>query len=266
MVVNDTFRYCNDFRGDGVDGLIWLWSEVKGKTNALLLDMVRRTGILRDTGIVQLQANVNVYDLPPDCIRPLRFMVNGLGGTLILPRTMSELDLLGQPMNVKGDPYYFMRDLLGPDQVAFFPTPSQRGASFTRDSPYGLLRGVFDAYGNFIPYDANLALRRIAGVPFVRTGDGNIIREVISPTGNIQVTYVRAPANWTDPDGYPDDGIPEHTHKDLKYGLACEILPVSKKPLHILKLVRAKKKWDSVIYNLQRISEYQGAMSGMEPI
>ncbi len=266
QVVNDTLRFCNDYRGDAVNGLIWQWAEVAAKGNDLLIDIVRRTGILRDTAIIQLQTDVSVYDLPPDCVRPLRFMVNGLGGTLILPRTMSELDLQGQPMNVEGDPYYFMRDLLGPDQVAFFPTPYQDGSTFTRDSDYGSLRGIQDAEGNYLPYDANLPLRRIAGVPFVRTGDGHIIREVISPMGNIQVTYVRAPANWSGTDVYPDDGIPEFIHKDLKFGLAELILPASKKPLHILKLARAKQKWANVIFNLQRIAESQGAMAGMEPV
>lgn len=264
-VVASTLRFCNDYRGDNTDGFLWKWSETASRANDLVLDLVRRTGILRDTKTIVLEEDVNVYDLPPDCIRPLRFMVHGLQGSLILPRTMAELDLVGQPMNVEGDPYYFMADHLTWGQIAFFPTPYRDGSTFTRDSDYGLLRQVRDADGN-LPFDDNRPLRRIRGVPFVRGGDGQIIRELISPYGNVQVTYVRAPARWTDPNSYPDPDIPEFIHPFLKYGVSETILRSSKKPLHAIKLPIAKKKWNDAVLTLQRHCEYQGSTKGLEPI
>ena len=266
MVVNDTFRFVNDFRGDGKDGFVWSWSELASRANELILDLVRETGILRDTQTIILEEDLNIYDLPPDCIRPLRFMIHGLQGSLILPRTMSELDLVGQQMNVEGDPYYFIKDLLGPDQICFFPTPYRDGSSFTRDSPTGLLRQIKDAEGNYITYDANLPLRRITGVPFTRRGDGRIIREVISPYGNIQVTFIRAPSFWTNPEGYPDSDIPDWIHKDLKYGVSEKVLVTSKLPLHKFKLPVAREKWLAAKWKLQRNIEYVGPLVGCEPV
>ena len=265
QVVNDTFRYCNDYRGDGTNGFSWLWSEVAARANDLLLELVQKTGILRDTQTIHLIEGTNIYDLPPDCIRPLRFMIHGLGGAIVLPRTVSELDLQGQPLAIEGDPYYFLRDHLGPSQVAFFPTPWRDGSTFTRDSDYGLLRGIEDADG-YLPFDANKPLRRIRGVPFVRRGDGRIIREVISTYGNIQVTFVRAPERWLDPEKYPDSDIPDWIHPHLKYGVAEKVLVSSKKPLHALKLQRATLKWASARFELQRHCEHLGPMVGMEPV
>ncbi len=265
QVVNDTLRYVSDYRGDEANGFTWLRSEVISRANDLILELVQKTGILRDTQTIHLIDGTNIYDLPSDCIRPLRFMIHGLGGTIVLPRTMSELDLIGQPLAVEGDPYYFLRDHLDPSQVAFFPTPYREGSTFTRDSDYGLLRGIEDADG-YLPFDANKPLRRIRGVPFVRRGDGQIIREVISTYGNIQVTFVRAPEIWLDPEKYPDADIPDWIHPHLKYGVAEKVLISSKKPLHALKLQRATLKWSAARFELQRHCEHLGPMVGMEPV
>ena len=266
QVVNDTLRYCNDYRGEEENGFTWLRSEVIARANDLLLELVQKTGILRDTQTIPLKKDINIYDLPPDCIRPLRFMIHGLGGNIVLPRTMSELDLQGQPLAVKGDPYYFLRDHLAPSQVAFFPTPYRTGSTFTRDSDYGLLRQIKDADGNLLPFDANLPLRRIRGVPFVRRGNGGIIREVISTYGNMQVTFVRAPEKWGDPEKYPDSDIPDWIHPHLKYGVAEKVLISSKRPLHALKLQRAVLKWAAARFELQRHCDYLGPMAGMESV
>lgn len=217
QVVDDTLRFVNDFKGTGQDGYLWKWNEVKARANDLVIDLVRRTGLLRHTDKITLEEDVNVYDLPVDCIRPLHLMLDGVDGTLVLPRSLNELDFQGQPIAISGDPYYVYRDVLLPTQIGFFPTPSSDGSA----TDY---------------------------------------------SGNILVVYVRAPLMWDNPDSYPDPEIPDWCHKDFKYGLAEMILPTSNKPLHISKLVRAKKKWMRTVYQVQRICEFAGPLTGMEPV
>ena len=217
QVVDDTLRFCNDFKGTGADGVTWTWAEVKGRASQLLIDLVRKTGCLRATATIILAAGTSVYNLPSDCIRPLRFTFDGFDGTLVLPRTISELDLQGVELSTSGDPYYFMRDTLGPSQIAVYPKPQTAGDPATEE-------------------------------------------------GNVIVTYVCAPAAWTTNGASPDAGIPEWIHKDLKYGLAEMILPMSDKPLPVQKLIRAKVKWAKAIIDLQGWIEHQGPMVGVEPI
>jgi hypothetical protein len=88
----------------------------------------------------------------------------------------------------------------------------------------------------------------------------------VTEEGNVIVTYVCAPAAWTTNGNNPDAGIPEWIHKDLKYGLAEMILPMSDKPLHVQKLDRARKKWAKAVADLQIWIGHQGPMVGVQPI
>jgi len=266
QVINDSLRLCNDYQGDGKNGKTWTWLEVRREAQGLLLDLVRRTGILKDTQVIPLTEDDQVYDLPSDCIRLTRVNIHGYSGFILLPRQMSEDDLVGRTQDESGYPTRFFRDILPPGQIGVHPIPNQDGSSFTRDSNTGLLRQIKDADGNYIEYDANRPLRRISGVPFTRRGRGRIIREVISPYGNIQVTFIRVPDLWVKPAAYPDSDIPEYIHKDLKYGIAARLLMGSKKKIHILKRKRFGLKWRTVIGNLQRHTEYKGPMQEAYPI
>lgn len=265
-VINETLRLVNDYQGDGKNGKTWAWTEVRKEAQSLLLDLVRKTGILKNTQVIPLLKDQQVYDLPPDCIRLLRVNIHGYGGWVLLPREASEYDLMGSPQDESGDPGNFFRDILPPGQIGVNPIPNRDGSTFTRDSTTGLLREIRDADGNTIDFDANRPLRRIKGVPFTRSGTGRLIREVISPYGNLQVTYVRAPAKWEKPNSYPDADIPEYIHKDLKYGVAARVLAGSRKPLHLLKRKRFLMKWQAVERNLQRRTEHKGPMAGAYPI
>lgn len=266
MVINDTLRYCNDYRGDGKDGRLWTWAECQDRANYVLMDMVRRTGILKATRTIPLQKDVSIYDLPLDCVRILRVGIHGIEGNVILPTTQAEMDLIRQPMSTKGDPFKFLRDIMAPNQICFYPIPYRDGSATSRDSDYGLLRQIKDADGNLLPFDGNLALRRVRGVPFARSGDGGIIREVISTYGNVQVTYIRNPAKWEDPEGYPDADIPVYTHYNLKHGIAERLLPTSRRKIHIIKYQRSKIKWAKVMADLQVYAERVGPLVGIEPV
>ena len=259
QVVSDTQRLCNDFIATGKDGDTWAWAEMRTAVQDTLLDMVRRTGILRETRVIFLEEDGQVYDLPGDCIRLLRVGINKITGSVVLPTSISARDYAGLSRSAEGDPTGFYRDhTLGPNQIGFVPTPGQDGSTFTRDTAHGLLRRVTDSDGNELEYDANEALRRIRGVPATMSGDGHIIRDLVSLFGNIQVNYVRAPEKWERPDTYPEDDILPYIHKDLKYGAATRILKSSKKRLLNMKQGRFTVKWERVLGKLQRHAETMG--------
>ncbi|HUV77077.1 MAG TPA: hypothetical protein VMW06_03360 [Desulfobacterales bacterium] len=260
QILDDTLRLCNDFRASGSDGKKWSWEEAQTALKDTVLDMVRRTGVLKAVRILPLQEDVAIYDLFGDCIRILRVGIHGLSGTVVLPRSMAEYDRSGRGMVEEGFPREFFKDNIDFGKIGFYPTPSADGSSFTRDSDYGLLRRVVDEDGNVLPYDANLALRRISGVPFTRTGDGQIIREIISPYGNIMLTFVRAPEFPDNPNQYIDSEIPEYIHKDLKYGVADRLLTGSRLRVHQVKKKKFGPKWYGVVKDIQHIAEHKGPL------
>jgi len=266
QIVDDTFRLCGDFRGAQINGRTWTRSEVRSIANEKMLELIKLSGALKTVRSIPLLEGVNVYDLPPDCIMPLRFGMHGVDGYVLTHKSITDLDLIGCSRTTEGDPTTFYREFLAPNQVGVMPIPSRDGSTFLRSSDYGLLRQISDADGS-IPFDANRPLRQIRGVPFVRTGDGQIIREVISPFGNLQVHYIRAPKIiGTDEFQYPDEAIPELVHKDIKYGVAFELLKGSKKKVHRLKQQVFGMKWVETIRRLQRIVEHAGPMNDVRPI
>lgn len=268
QVINDSFRLINDYRGNGKDGKHFSWLEARTMAQDVLLNMVRRTGILRESRIIFLQTDMQTYSLPDDCIRILRVGINRARGSVVLPTSITERDYQSFARSSEGEPVEFWRDhTLAMNQIGFIPTPNQAGSSFTRDSDYGLLRRIVDEDGNALPFDANTGgLRTIQGVPLHVSGNARIIREVISLYGNIQVAYVRAPEKWTDPDGYPDSDIPDFIHKDIKYGLGSTLCTYSRQRIHQFKKVRFAAKWESVVGKLQRHCETTGPLDEAKPL
>lgn len=266
-VINGALRLCNDFTEDGNDGRMFTWDEARRKLWESLIQLAVETGILKDVQLIPLTVNSQIYDLPPNCVRLLRVQMNGPVGKIVLPKSVLEYDMAGQGISSLGDPENFFRDkYLPPNQIGFVPIPRTSGSTFTRDSDYGLLREIVDGDGNRLPFDDNLALRRITGVPFIRSGDGNIIRGIVSPYGNIQVTYVRVPDKWIEPGNYPDSDIPEYVHKDFKYGIAEKLLFGARKKLFQVKQKRFAWKWQNTLDDLKRYSQHMGNMANMEAL
>ncbi|KKN75076.1 hypothetical protein LCGC14_0384500 [marine sediment metagenome] len=260
QVINDTFRICGDYQGNGRDGLQWTWDEARIALKDALLDLIVTTGILKDWRTIPLEEDTPVYDLPNNCLRILRVGIHGLGGTVVFPRDVAEHDYQRTAMVAGGFPDSFFRDTLEPHQIGFYPTPDQAGSTFTRDSQYGLLRRVVDEDGNELTIDANLPLRRIGGVPMSRTGRGRIIREVVSEYGNIQILFLRTPFFPDNPDEYIDEDIPDHIHKDLKYGTSIRLMRGSRRRLHALKIRKFEPKWVRTKKSLQRVAEHKGPL------
>lgn len=267
QVVSDTQRLCNDYIAQGKDGDTWTWMEMKSAVQDTILDMVRRTGILRESRVIFLDEDEQVYDLPDDCIRLLRVGLNKITGSIALPTSISHRDMAGLSRSSEGQPTDFYRDhSLGPNQIGFIPTPGESGSTFLRDSDYGLLRRIIDSEGNELEFDANKALRRIVGIPISMSGRSHIIRELVSLYGNIQVNYIRAPEKWDRPNTYPEDDILPYIHKDIKYGAAARILKSSKKRLLIMKQGRFEVKWNRILGKLQRYAETMGVNDSASPI
>lgn len=265
QIVDGAFRLCSDFRASGADGRIWRYSEVLDDLNFTLIDLAKNTGILRGVGIIPLEADTNVYDLPADCIRPLRFALNGMAGNILVPSTLTYADLKEENRTSTGDPTEFYREFLAQNQIGFFPIPSEAGTTSTKDSDYGLLRKIVDADGT-VPFDDDKPLRRIRGVPFTRSGDGRIIREVASQDGNIEVWYVRIPYNLTRQDQYPDAGIPELIHMWIRYGVATRMCLYSRKKIHQEKLQRFGLIWRMAVNRVKRLVQWQGPISAVRPL
>jgi len=265
MMVNDTLRLCADYYGDGQDGRNWMWSEAQAAVKDAVFNMTRETEVLKESSLVPLTENVAVYDLPPNCLRILRVGIHGLAGRVVLPRAMAEYDYQQKNTSATGFPYEFFRDILSPNQIGVYPTPSQTGGDFTRDSDYGLLRQLTDADGARIPFDGNRALRRLAGVPFTRTGSGNIIREIIAPYGNLFLTYVRTPEFPTNPDHFIDSGIPEYVHKDIRYGAALLLLPQQSTTVTAMKVKKFAYKWKDAKFRLMTRSRHKGPNDSLRP-
>jgi hypothetical protein len=267
-VINGAFYLIGEYQGSGKDGKSFTWLEARGLLQDMLLETVRHTGVLRDQRVIFCEADEQVYDLPSDCIRILRVGIHTLTGEVVLPSSISERDYQQMARSSQGYPTVFYRDhSLAPNQIGFIPYPNQDGSSFVRGSDYGLLRRVVDEDGNALPMSSTAGgLRTIRGVPLRLTGSGNIIRDLVSLYGNIQVTYVRAPEKWEEPDGYPDADIPEYIHKDLKYGLAVKLGTRSRKKIHRMKAERFAAKWLSAMMRMQRHSETLGPLEEAKPI
>ena len=244
-VVDQTLALCGDFRGQGLDGHWRKREEVRAVAKRTYLSLVREAGVLRGSAVIPLIDGEYIYELPPDCLTLLICRANGVGSSssLILPSSAREIEARGIELTSEGSPLNFLRDILNAHQIAFFPTPDSTGSSFTRDSDYGLLRAIRDADGNYLPLDANQPVRDIRGVPFMRSGDGSILREVISPIGNIHVTYIRTPGRFEEDTDIPDNSIPTYLHKDFKFGVA-EMLLMTQSD----KVSRAKTKIYGILW------------------
>jgi hypothetical protein len=265
-MTDDALRLVGDFHGSGADGKWWLYTEAVAALKWAVLELVRKTGILKSIQVIPLKEGYYIYDLPWDCLRPLRFDTDGRSGTVISPVPISEMDYAGEDHDTDGTPTQFFKDILNHNQVGFVPNPDEAGSSYSADSDYLLLRRLTDSDGGELSYDDELALRRISGAPFVRVGDGSIIRWVISPEGNITVTYVRAPSFPDDLGDYIDGEIPVWCHKDLKYGAALWLMTGYDSAIWRAKKQVFTRKWRAMLGQVQRLCEHKGPLDAAEPM
>ena len=261
-IIGETRIICGDLLPDGKAGRVWHRSEVAGAVNRAVLDAIDLAGGLRASSVIPLTEDVNVYDLPTDCFRLTRVSMHGLEGYVVLPTTITEIDLIGGTRAATGDPVQFFREFLDQDQIGVLPIPYRTGSSFSRDSDYGLMREIGDADGNLLPFNATTGgLRRIAGIPFQRTGDGRIIREIISPYGNLVVDYIKSPKIMVRPDDYPDEDIPEWFHKDVRYGAAIALLRYRRNKLDQARLKLFGARWLRACMKFKTRIQHQGPMA-----
>lgn len=263
QIVDATRRICRDVFPDGTYGRIWTKAEVGDAVNRAVLAAVDLTGGLRASAVIPLTEDVNVYDLPSDCVRLTRVNLHGLEGYVLFPTSITEIDLIGATRAEEGDPLYFYREFLEPDQIGVLPIPYETGSTATRDTNYGLLRQIKDADGNYVTYDANVALRRITGVPFQPTGEGRVIRDVLSPYGNLCIDYIRAPQKMWFDESYPDKDIPEWFHKDIRYGAAVMLLRYRKSKIEQMRAKLFGARWRKACDKLQVRIQHQGPMGQM---
>lgn len=274
QIVDDSLRLCRDFRESQGDGRKWRFSEVVEVVNDVILAVSKRTGILRDVAVIPLAANINVYDLPANCVKVLRVGINGMEGTILLPTTVTKVDLMRNARSATGEPTEFFREFLASNQIGFFPIPSasvagsSTGSSFIRDHDHGLLRRISDADG-VLPFDAGRALRTVRGVPFEVFGTGRVVRELLmfsTEYGNIEVWYQRNPTKMVLYQDYPDVGLPEFFHPYLKYGVAIQLLGYSTTKIHSVKIQRFGPIWNRAVLGLRRVVDLTGPMTDVRPL
>lgn len=123
QIVAGTQRLCNDYRGLNQNGRIWTWQEYVLAANDVVKEMVRQAGGLRSTQQTPLVAGQEIYTLPANCIRPIRIGLYGVEAGILLPSTITHLDLIGSARSAAGTPLRFRRDLLAPNQIAVLPLP-----------------------------------------------------------------------------------------------------------------------------------------------
>ena len=265
QLVNLTLRFASDYRGDYKNGKSFTVQEVIDSLNEAMLDLAIATGVLKSVSLIIPEADTAIYTLPANCLRPLQLKLNGLQGTLLLPRQISQYDYERDPTSDSGDPVTFYRDKgLAYNQIGFIPIPATAGSQAATTSA-GLMRRISDGT-NDLTYDANRALRRVTGRPIEYGGDGRVIRGLASNEGNITVHYVRNPARITKHSETPDPEFPVWIHKDLKYGAARYLLRGSKVPIHSLKGQVATAKWQTLKFRLMERSEDTGPMKAAVPV
>ena len=103
-------------------------------------------------------------------------------------------------------------------------------------------------------------------MPFETSGQGRVVRELLSPYGNIEVWYQRVPSIMALYDDYPDAGLPEFFHPYLKYGVALQLVGFSTTKLHQTKFKRFGPIWNRAILGLRRVVDLTGPMTDVRPL
>jgi len=264
QLVNLTLRLVNDYRGDYKNGKSFTVAEVITAVNDAILELVISTGVLKNVSLIIPTEDVQVYTLPADCLRPIQLKFNGLEGTLLLPKQVSQYDYERDPISDVGDPVTFYRDKgLAYNQIGFVPIPGEDGSQAATASA-GLLRRVSDGTDN-LTYDANRALRRVTGAPIEYGGSGRIVRGLASNEGNIQVHYVRNPALMAKAKDYPDTDLPTWIHKDIKFGAGRRLLRGSRVKIHAIKGVVCTNKWQMLKFRLMELTQETGPLTAGRP-
>ncbi|MEM5787632.1 MAG: hypothetical protein AAGU11_09955 [Syntrophobacteraceae bacterium] len=243
QIIDGTLRLCGDFVRPGGNGRKYARDEITSVANDALLNTVRDLGLLKEWGIIQLTKDIAIYQLPPDCLRPLRLCYHGTSRAyIVLPASLNQIDLYGGTMTATGSLTSFFRDHLAYNQIAVLPVPSASGSATTASpDTYGLLRG---ATGDIAIDPGSGALRSVGGMDqFIRMGSGSIVRGIASPDGNIEINYLRSPRKMILEDDYPDEDIPDWIHPDLKFLIAAKILAYKRDRISRVKAGAFANKW-----------------------
>lgn len=122
--IDDTLKVCNDYRGTGLDGLRWTRTEVKHAIRSLYMDFVRTTASAKGSTTITLVEDQNVYDLPDDCLFPIRITSSfGTSAYIMTSGAVKDLDTVGYPINAGGTPYSHFRDTLRHNEIGVWPMP-----------------------------------------------------------------------------------------------------------------------------------------------
>jgi hypothetical protein len=95
--------------------------------NKMLFNLVKETGILRDTADIVLVEDQAVYDWPTEAIRLIRLRCKDSTDAtyrVILPVEEREVIFGIGITRYEGSPYEFYREGIGPREIGFIPTPS----------------------------------------------------------------------------------------------------------------------------------------------
>jgi hypothetical protein len=229
-MIDQTLRLCGDFRGEGKSGRRISWEEARDAVRFVVFELARANGILKDMSVIPMVSGQDTYDLPVDCIAPLSISINGLSeGRVLFPSSVGELDYRGLPDGLGGIPEIVVQDGAEPGKIRLYPVPGTSGGSFTADSTDGVLASITDNDGGSLPYETEDALTGVSGGPYLVSGDGPIVSELWPVEGNVFLVYERTPDFPVSPDGYIDDSIPYHIHKDIPYGAAAGLIRGSEK-------------------------------------
>lgn len=223
-------KRCREEPYENGDG-IWVcrrWNtaqDIADMTN-IIHDAVKiycnKTRMLKAHRIIRLYENIFQYDMPENMFRVRRVWFSDFSGWCLIHSHTRIYCSSGQTFDVQGSPAEYLRDIIPRNKIWILPVPNTDGSSFEYDGGviFGLLRAIQDELGNYMPFDANYALRRIAGCYFEAIGDGRIIRGLIPHTGNLRIDYERYPNKMTAETHYPDldsGEIPEHEHQHIPW-------------------------------------------------
>lgn len=193
--------------------------DLKEYINHAVKDFCNETRMLKTHQIIQIFEKIFLYELNPDVFRVHRVWFSDFEGYCVIPAHSICCSSRMSSLALESDPWRYFRDHIPRNKVWVWPVPYRDGSSFETDTGtiYGLLRAVQDEDGNYLPFDANYALRKIDGCYFEASGDGRIIRQLISHTGNLRIDYERYPVPMGAEGDYPDSEIPEHHHQEIPF-------------------------------------------------
>ena len=135
-VIDDTLKLCNDFTGAGNEGFRYTRAEVQFAIRTVYLEIVRSTGVLKGSDSILLVEDQQVYNLPTDCIYPVRAALRNGTAQVIFPKSTDETDRSFLHIGDTGKPLWTLRDNLLFNQIGVNPTPDASSAGEYVDVTY----------------------------------------------------------------------------------------------------------------------------------